>query len=391
MPWKETCVMDLKIQFVADYLSGDHTISNLARGYGVSRKTAYKWIQRYEAEGASGLESRSSAPGSSPQSTPDALVQRIVDCKHRHLDFGPKKIIDYLERKHPDIRWPAASTCGDILKRAGLVKPRRRRRPIPADASPFSAINASNDCWSADFKGDFRLQNGSRCYPLTITDNSSRYFLQCRGFERINYQDTRDWFEWTFHEYGLPDRIRTDNGVPFASRAVGGLSRLSKWWIDLGIKLERSRPGKPTDNARHERMHLSLKEAECRSPAYSLSLQQERFDAYRHKYNELRSHEGLGRQTPASQYQPSERKYTGLILPPEYDSNMITRTIKRSGELRWNGGTIYLSEIIAKSTIGLLQIEEQRYEMFYRTHSLGILNEARMKIEPATQWHGSKK
>lgn len=389
MPWEETCVMDSKVKFIGDYLRGTHTVTDLARAYGISRQAAYKWIERYQQEGLQGLEPRSRAPKRRPHATSDALVEQIIATKRRYQHLGPKKIVDLLKREQPDVKWPADSTCGEILKRAGLVKPRRRKRPIPADASPFNDIVASNDSWSADFKGDFELQNRQRCYPLTITDNSSRFMLQCRGLSRINYQDTHDWFEFTFREYGLPNSIRTDNGPPFASRAAGGLSRLSKWWVDLEIKVERTRPGTPTENARHERMHRSLKEAVCQPPSYSLERQQARFETYKREYNELRSHEGLGRQTPASQYQASERQYTGIILPPEYDSHVQVRSVKHNGEIKWKGQLIYVAELLAKSRVSLSQIDDQRYELRYRTHRLGIINEETMRLEPATEWHGS--
>ncbi|MDH3998056.1 MAG: integrase core domain-containing protein [Desulfuromonadales bacterium] len=219
--------------------------------------------------------------------------------------------------------WPANSTAGELLKRKGLVKKRRRRRPVPAD----------NQSWGADFKGDFKLGNKQRCYPLTITDNCSRYLLARRGLNRTRYEDTRLWFEYTLREFGLPQSIRTDNGSPFASRSLGGLSRLSKWWIDLGVRVERIRPGRPQENGRHERMHRSLKAAACKESAYGMERQQERFDKFRHEYNELRSHESLNRRTSERLYEPSQRRYPELILPPQYDCDMTVRTFATMGKL----------------------------------------------------------
>lgn len=388
MPWTETCVMDLRVQLIGDYFKG-YTITELSTAYGVSRKTVYKWLCRYENYGVEGLRDRSRAPKNCPHKLTDSLADQIVATKKKHLDWGPKKVLDLLRRESPGIDWPADSTAGELLKRKGLVKKRRRRRPVPADKQPFADCNNVNQSWSADFKGDFRLGNKQRCYPLTITDNCSRYLLECRGLSRTRYEDTRLWFEKTFREFGLPQSIRTDNGAPFASRSLGGLSRLSKWWIDLDIRPERTRPGRPQENSRHERMHRSLKDGVCKEPGYSMDRQQERFDRFRLEYNELRSHEGLNRQTPESFYEPSHRRYPELILPPQYDSDVKVRNVRHNGETKWKNQTVYVSELLAKQLIGLVQIDEHLWNLHYRFHLLGTLNEKAMKVEPVTEWHSS--
>ena len=261
MPWKETCVMDLKMQFVADWLRGEHGVSDLARGYGISRKTAYKWIERYREEGAVGLQERSRAPRHCPHAVAEDVAEQIVAIKKRHPSFGPKKVLDLLRRLQPATTWPADSTAGEILKAAGLVKKRRYRRPYPADPQPFELGDRNNALWSVDYKGQYPTASGHWCYPLTVTDNASRYVLGCHGVSAANYAQAQPMMEWTFHEYGLPEGILSDNGSPFASRSAGGLTRLSKWWVELGIRVHRTRPGTPTQNARHERMHGSLNRA----------------------------------------------------------------------------------------------------------------------------------
>lgn len=388
MPWTETCVMDLKVQLISDYLRG-FSPTALSAAYGVSRKTVYKWLERYQHDGVEGLKDLSRAPNHCPHKLDEDLAEQIVATKKKHLDWGPKKVLDLLRREYPDVAWPADSTAGDLLKRAGLVKKRRRRKVVPADSTPFAGCHEVNQSWSADFKGDFSLGNKQRCYPLTITDNCSRYLLACRGLSNLRYEEARPWFEVTFREFGLPQSIRTDNGAPFASRSLGGLSRLSKWWIDLGIRAERIRPGRPQQNGRHERMHRSLKDGVCKEPGYSLPRQQERFDRFKVEYNELRSHESLERQTPASQYEPSRRAYPELILAPQYNSDVSVRSVRHNGEIKWKNRLFYVSELLAKEPIGLKQIDEHVWELRYRFHLLGLLNEKTMKVEPVTEWRTS--
>lgn len=388
MPWIETCVMDLRVQLISDYLRGC-SITSLSCAYGVSRKTVYKWIQRYESTGIDGLKDQSRAPQYCPHKIDEDIEARIVAAKKNHLDWGPKKVLDLLRREHPEVDWPADSTAGDLLKRHGLVKKRRRRKPVPADGTPFGDCDEANQSWSADFKGDFKLGNKQRCYPLTVTDNCSRYLLACRGLSSTRHDDTQLWFEQTFREFGLPESIRSDNGSPFASRSLGGLSRLSKWWIDIGIRPERIRPGKPQENGRHERMHRSLKAAVCKEPSYSMARQQERFDGFKIDYNEHRSHESLDRQTPDSCYEASGRIYPELILPPQYDSDVAVRRVRHKGDIKWKSQRLFVSELLAKEPIGLTQIDEHLWEMRYRFHLLGTLNEKTMKIEPITKWRSS--
>ena len=387
MPWKETSAMDQRIDFIADWLRGEYTKSALCRGYGISRPTGDKWIGRYAEQERQGLTERSRAPHTHPNETGETLRAMIVETKLRHQQWGPKKVMDRLRRQQPNEAWPADSTAGEILKRAGLVRPRVRRRRVPPYTVPFRECGGPNQSWSADFKGDFALGNGRRCYPLTISDNFSRYLLLCQGLRRPSYDGVRPWFEWVFREYGLPETIRTDNGVPFASMAVGGISQLSRWWIQLGIKPERIRPGKPAQNGRHERMHRTLKEAVL--PQANLQLQQRRFDPFREEYNWQRSHEALGRQTPGSVYGSSPRSYPVKLPAIEYESGVTVRQVRHNGQINWRGEFIYISEVLATEPLGLTPIDNDQWEVRYSFHVLGVLDQRTNRISPITGWHGA--
>ncbi len=390
MPWKETCAMDQRVRFIADWLSGDFTKTELCAAYGISRPTGDKWIRRYADQGPEGLKERSRTPASHPNAVDEVLRAAIVRTKLAHQSWGPKKVMDLLRREHPEVAWPADSTAGEVLKRAGLVRPRRRRRRVAPDTQPFAGCDQPNATWSADFKGDFRLGNGRRCYPLTISDNFSRYLLQCRALERTGYQAVRPWFEWVFREHGLPQAIRTDNGAPFASLALGGVSRLSAWWIRLGIRPERIRPGKPSQNGRHERMHRSLKDAGVEPIQHTTAAQQRQFDTFVQEFNGQRSHEALERRTPASVHRPSPRAYPGKLAPVEYDTGTVVRHVRHNGEIKWRGELIYLTEVLAKEPVGLEQLDEHLWEIRYSFHVLGRLNERTGKVTSLEGWHGAK-
>jgi transposase InsO family protein len=387
MPWKETCAMEERKRFVNDWLTGDFTKTQLCAAYGISRPTGDKWIDRAMTEGMQALAEHSRAPHRSPNATPAQWVQMIIETKLAHQHFGPKKVLDCLRRRYPRRRWPADSTVGEILKRAGLVRPRRARRRVYPDSEAFAACSGCNDLWSADFKGDFALGDRTRCYPLTLSDNYSRYLLQCQALPRTHAAPVRQWMEWAFREYGLPHCIRTDNGAPFASLAVGGISALSKWWIQLGIRPQRIRPGRPGQNGRHERMHRSLKQA-C-PPQASLAAQQRRFDAFVHEFNWERSHEALDRATPGSHYRASSRAYPAKLPAVEYGDEVTVRYVHPNGEIRWQQRTLYLSQVLAKDHVALKQIDESIWEIRYSFHLLALFNERNYTLMPVKGWHGS--
>jgi putative transposase len=336
-----------------------------------------------------GLAERSRAPHRHANATPQELVEMIIETKLAHQYFGPKKVLDYLHSHYPRRHWPVDSTGGEILKRADLVRPRRLRRRVYPDSAAFAACQECNALWSADFKGDFALCNHQRCYPLTLSDNFSRYLLQCKALRRPTAQAVKPWMEWAFREYGLPQCIRTDNGPPFASLAVGGVSTLSKWWIRLGIRPQRIRPGKPGQNGRHERMHRSLKQAAVCPPQANFAAQQRRFDAFRQEFNWERSHEALNRTTPGKVYRPSLRAYPAKLPPLEYGNDVTVRYVRPNGEIRWLGKSLYVSQVLAKDHVALKQVGEALWEIRYSFHLLGMLNERTRTISPAQGWHGN--
>ena len=385
MPWKQTSAMDQRVQFIADWLSGDYFKIELCTVYGISRPTADKWIRRYQEGGVKALEELSRAPYSHPNATPEEIREQIIKGKLERQNWGTKKVMDYLRENYPLLQWPADSTAGEILKRAGLVKLRCYRSRVAPYSEPFGNCQGPNQIWSTDFKGDFLLGNGRRCYPLTLSDNFSRYLLLCRALEHPSYEAVRPWFEWVFREYGLPEAIRSHNGGPFASLALGGISQLSKWWIQLGIRPERIEPGKPSQNGRHERMHRTLKHD---APAQkNHQRQQRRFDSFLEEYNWQRSHEALGRKTPSSVYRRSPRPYPIKLPPIEYDSGFVVRQVRHNGEIKWRGDFIYISQVLAQEPLGLKQIDDELWELRYSFHLLGVLNQRTKTIIPPKEWH----
>jgi transposase InsO family protein len=392
MPWKQDDIVELRKQFIYEYLDKNYpSFSYLCQSYGISRPTGYKWIERFVQGGINNLADRSRAPKNNPNKIPEKICQLIIEKKLAHKYWGPKKILDNLRKHDPTLVLPADSTAGEILKRKGLVKKRRKRWRVPANEQAFDEITKNNQVWSVDYKGHFTLGNGTICYPLTITDGHSRFLLRCQGLNNTRYYDAKSWMEQTFREYGLPDAIRSDNGSPFASIAAGGISRLSMWWIQLGIRPERIKPGHPQQNGRHERMHKTLKEETTKPPAYNEALQQKRFDDFLYEYNHERSHEALARKCPDEVYQPSTRPFPEKIKPITYDEGLQVRTVKRGGEIKWKNKHIYISQVLSHEKVSLEEIDNDVWEICYGFYKLGIIRGSEMKLERATQWHKKKK
>jgi putative transposase len=365
--------MDERVRFIAGLRSG-LGMGEACRSYGISRKTGYKWLERYKTEGPSGLEERSRAPHRMPWAIDDEMVEILVDARCRHPSWGPRKLLAWLERRHKGRNFPAASSVGDLLRRRSLVKSRRRRHRVPPYVSRPGRYDKPNATWCADFKGWFRTGDGRRCDPLTISDGHSRFILGCRIVERPTFEYVRQQFERVFQENGLPDAIRTDNGPPFASTGLGGLSRLAIWWLKMGITPDRIEPGKPEQNGRHERFHKTLKAETASPPAGTPSSQQRRFDRFTREYNEDRPHESLGNDTPSSRYAPSRRPYPNTLPDLVYPANHLVRSIRTAGTIKWHGSQIYISETLVGECVGLEPIDEDQWLIRFASLPLAILD-----------------
>jgi transposase InsO family protein len=374
MPWKELRPMDQKIGLISDWKKEGYGKTELSKKYGISRKTVYKWINRYEQNSIEGLKEKSRVPHNSPNATPEEKVRLIIAEKLKNRKRGPKKIYWQLKKRHGDIDWPSISTIGNWLKKQGLVEKRKKRIRVPGYTEPFVACKAANDVWSVDYKGQFYMGNGRACYPLTISDNYSRYLLKCKGLAGPRYKPTREAFEDVFRENGLPGALRYDNGTPFAGKGIGGLSRLSIWWIQLGIVPERIEKGCPEQNGRHERMHRTLKEEVLSNIARGMKEQQERFDVFRIDYNGYRPHESLGQEVPDEHYKKSTRPYVERPKVPAYDLCYKVRNVRYNGEIKFGGHLYYLSQLLAGEPVGLKEIGDGFWRIYYSFYGLGTID-----------------
>lgn len=363
MPWKETCPMDERMQFVADYLKEHWAVAQLCRRYGISRKTGYKWIDRYEAEGWPWIREHSRAPHTHSHRTPVAIQTRLVQLRMQHPHWGPRKLLYRLATGEPGTAWPAPSTAGDILTRYGLVTTRRTRRRTPATTQPLQPAWHPNEVWATDFKGWFRTHDGTRIDPLTLSDLASRYLLRCQSLRGATYALVRPVFVAAFREFGLPAVMRSDNGPPFASVGLGGLSQLAVWWVRLGIRPERIQPGHPEQNGRHERLHRTLKQATASPPRRTRRLQQQAFEQFRQEYNHDRPHEALAMQTPAHCYTPSPRVFPRRLPEVEYPGNYQVRRVRSNGEIKWRGRRLFLSEALIGEPVGLQEVDQDRWRI----------------------------
>lgn len=307
----------------------------------------------------------------------------ILDLRRKHPTWGAKKLLKILQTRHPKTTWPARSTVADILKRHGLVE-RKRRRTYPGHAGkPLSPMDRPNEIWCADYKGEFKTRDGIYCYPLTISDGCSRFLLECKGLRSTQHDLAQPVFTRAFRQYGLPKIIRTDNGTPFATTAISRLSRLSVWWIRLGIYPELIEPGKPQQNGRHERMHRTLKRETTRPPAATLRGQQRRFNRFREEYNDVRPHEALGQETPASFYRPSSRNYPNRIPSIEYPGHYEKRLVSRNGGIRWSCEWVNVSHLLAGLYVGLEEVDDGRWDVYFSRVRLGQLDERTYTIKDA--------
>lgn len=381
MGWEETCAVSERMKFVLEVGRGERSIAEACRLAGVSRKTGYKWLERYEEGGVLALQDRSRAPLSHPNAVGLETKAMLLEARRQHPSWGAEKLLTWLSRRNAKRDWPAPSTVAELLKRAGLVKPRRRSSRTPPYTQPFMQAGEPNVIWSADFKGHFRTTDKRYCYPLTLSDGFSRYLLTCRGLLHPTTEAVWPWFERAFREYGLPLAMRTDNGAPFASRALGGLSRLSAWWVRLGITPERIEPGCPQQNGRHERMHRTLKR-DTQPLRASLLAQQRAFEHFRVEYNQERPHKALGQCTPAQFYQASSRQFPSRTPQVNYPPGFTVRRVRHAGDIKWQGGHVYVSHVLVGEPIGLYQIQEDSWNVYYGALELGRLDARCARIEP---------
>jgi putative transposase len=380
MPWKECHVEDERLRFVARLLDGEK-MARLCLEFGISRKTGYKIFDRYKDCGVQAFSDRSRRPHRQANRLPEAVEALIVRLKREYPSWGAPKLREKLRQQVTGPHFPATSTVHAVLDRRGLVTHRRRRRSAATGTDLSHPLDA-NALWCADYKGEFMLGNRRYCYPLTITDFSSRYLLTCEALATTQERFAFTVFERTFRDFGLPLRIRTDNGVPFASaHALYGLSKLAVWWLRLGIQIERIKPGHPEQNGRHERMHLTLKKEATKPAAANVLQQQARFDAFVERYNQERPHQALGMQVPAAVYTRSPRMYHGLdeLTYPFHDQ---TIAVTRCGRICFKGRKVNLSHVFAGQNVGVTQVGDQLWLVTFMQYDLGYFDDETCRLEP---------
>lgn len=371
--------MDQRIRFIVDYRRDYATFAELCERYGVSRKTGYKWVDRYEVIGPRGLEDLSRRPHACPTATPLPVVEQLLALRRSHPSWGAKKLLSVLGRRGV-AALPGRSTCCDLLKRHGLVTSARRRKYPGHPGRPPSGPTEPNDIWTADFKGQFRTRDGRYCYPLTIADGYSRFLLACQGLRSTSLELSRPVFFRLFDEHGLPRTIRTDNGVPFATTALGRLSTLSVWWIRLGIHPQLIEPAHPEQNGSHERMHRTLKHETTRPAKGNLAAQQVRFNSFRTEFNEQRPHEALGQETPATLYRPSPRVLPKRLPELEYPAHYEVRYVSANGGMRWKCAWVCVTHTLAGEYVGLNEVGDGLWDVYFGPVLLGRMDERKLRI-----------
>jgi putative transposase len=382
MAWEVKDVVDQRKQLLQQWEQGE-SVAELGRVFRVSRQTVYKWIERFQQLGDEGLHDQSRAPQRHPQQIDASIREQVLNLRHQHARWGPRKLKAYLSTRDPGTAWPATSTIGDWLREEGLAHARRPRRRTPPMSQPLSHAAEPNQVWCADFKGWFRTADGQRIDPLTVTDAASRYLLRCVSVEKSDGPHVRAVMEAAFREHGLPQAIRTDNGPPFASVAPGGLSRLAMWWLRLGIRHERIEPGKPQQNGRHERFHLTLKQETATPPSATRAAQQRAFERFRGIYNGERPHEALHYRTPASLYVASSRLFPSRLPELEYPTGVTIRRICQQGSVKWRGQRTYVSEVLARETVGLLPADDRYWALYFGPVLVGWLHPTANAFYPA--------
>jgi transposase InsO family protein len=373
MPFIETDRMEERIRMLSEHESGNWSVAELCRRHGICRDTFYEWRKRKQSGDPEWFKDRSHAPLQCWQTTEEAIAEKVIAARRRFAHLGPRKLLAVLDRQAPEVDWPAASTIGTILKRAGLVVPvKRRRRPLD-QRRPCTPVTKPNDEWSVDFKGWFRTLDQRRIDPLTVADSHSRFLIELKIVAPTT-EGVRPCFERAFREHGLPLAIRCDNGSPFGSRGAGGLTKLSAWWLKLGIEPRFIRPASPQENGRHERMHRTLKAQTSTPPAADANEQQARFDAFREHYNQERPHEALGQRPPAEAYIPSHRPMPDRAQDPWYDADHQTRRIRTTGEIKWRSESVFVSEALVGQLVGIAELETGDHVVRFCGLDIGIID-----------------
>jgi len=389
MPWKECRKVEEKLRFVARHLEGE-SISSLCREFGISRVTGHKLVERYRQSGMEALSDRSKRPYRMANQLPFQIESLIVDIKKEFPTWGAPKIRERMLTRYPDLKTPAKSTVHAVLERHGLVRHKRAGARPKSQGTVLLGAKTPNELWCTDFKGEFMLADRRYCYPLTVTDFHSRFLLCCEGLESTREAMAMTVFERLFREYGLPQRIRSDNGIPFASaHALHGLSRLAVWWLRLGIEIERIKPGNPQQNGRHERMHRTLKQATTRPPAINMLQQQDKFEDFIREYNYERPHEALEMKTPSALYEPSIRPYEGLP-PVEYPFHDRVITVTECGRICLERRKISLSTVLAGQNVGIKQVDDQIWQVSFMGYDLGFFDMDSCRVEPGPNPFGPR-
>ena len=382
MPWKVNTQVENRTTFALRKLDGSSTMKDLCKEYGISRKTGYKWLNRFKRQGEEGLRNKSRRPKTQPHQTSESIVSAVIEEKRKHPKWGPKKLHCILSKRGLE-SLPSKATLGRILDRYGLVKKHKKRRGRLVRA-PMQLTRPmyANHVWGVDFKGWFATQDGKRCEPLTISDLYSRYVIVCHGLRSTKTLHVREVFEAVFRKYGKPLIIRSDNGVPFSSQSLSGLSSLSVWWMSLGIEPELMDPGHPEQNPEHERMHKTLKFEILDKAGRDLEAQQKIFNKWRNEFNTVRPHEAIGMKCPCELYEKSAHRYSKIIKPYQYEENMLVRSVKNTGWIKWQGKRLYLSKTLKKHQVGIKSITPTEYEVYFRTKKLGFIKAGDNKVLP---------
>jgi transposase InsO family protein len=381
MPWQGVSAVDLRLQFITEFLTDTASMTDLAAAYGISRKTAYYWVRQYQQHGPGRLVGASRRPHTSPTAVAADVAAQLVTARQQHPTWGAGKLRAWLVRRHPERPWPCRDTIHTVLRRAGCVRRRRRATARVLPISHLTHPTAPNEVWTVDFKGEFATGDGVRCYPLTLRDGYSRYVLACTALPSIRTAVTQPHFARAFAAYGLPTCIRSDNGAPFGARGLAGLSRLAVWWLRLGIRPERIAPGRPQQNGAHEQFHAVLKQETAQPPAPSRAAQQQRFTRFRLLYNTERPHAALADATPASRYTPSPRPFPARLPGLEYPLAWPVRRVSTTGHLSWRGRPLYLSRVLATQDVAFEPVADGQWLLRFTDYPLALFDERHWRVQ----------